>query len=579
MKHKMSIELIISSIGAALLLVSPCSAHQAFTKPYDIITINHMPGVGKVSPKKGSATAGKTVFFKTTWFDDDGWLDLDKCYFQISKTLSQNKVARFYYNPENNKLYLLNSKGKKWLGGYKPGSTEVISNNQTVLHCEQTKVVRRGNLVRVKWAIAFESSFQGEKNTYLSCEDKGGLKTDWAKIGAWNIEPLGTEPQWSMFMHDPQHTGRTSFVGPENPKLKWKFETPGKPNIPAIGSDGTIYLPVGECYLDSLDYFLYAINPDGKLNWRVQLPGPPDSTSPAISKDGTIYIHCSGPYSPGYINITGPERMLAISPAGATKWIFEFGTALTGDQSSPILGNDGTIYVGSKNVYLYAIKSNGKMKWALTPTLSSLTTSPALTPDGSTLYVYDPFNWLFAFTSDGEFIWSKQLSTTFGGTTDAPVVGPSGNIYLMPNTAFETEFYAFNPTGKIKWSFDTGYTESSTPAIGPNGTIYLGTKTLFAINPDGSQRWKFEGEGWVYGETPIVDGAGTIYWSRQGPFYAINPNGKVKWEINLDTIFDHVDRGGHDLHPVLGKNGNIYLSLVDWWDRRNGALVAYGDAK
>ena len=43
------------------------------------------------------------------------------------------------------------------------------------------------------------------------------------------------------------------------------------------------------------------------------------------------------------------------------KWSFKTGE---GVDSSPAIGNDGTIYVGSRDKNLYAINPNGSKKWA-----------------------------------------------------------------------------------------------------------------------------------------------------------------------------------------------------------------------
>jgi hypothetical protein len=66
----------------------------------------------------------------------------------------------------------------------------------------------------------------------------------------------------------------------------------------------------------------------------------PVSSSPAIGSDGTVYVGSSDKY------------LYAINPNGSQKWRF-----LTGDavHSSPAIGTDGTIYVGSDDGYLYAI--------------------------------------------------------------------------------------------------------------------------------------------------------------------------------------------------------------------------------
>ncbi|MCS7231610.1 MAG: PQQ-binding-like beta-propeller repeat protein [Elusimicrobiota bacterium] len=117
--------------------------------------------------------------------------------------------------------------------------------------------------------------------------------------------------------------------------LEWKFKTGGDVySSPAIGKDGTIYV-------GSRDDCLYAINPDGTLKWKFKT-GNWIESSPAIGKDGTIYV---GSYD---------NYLYAINPDGTLKWKFETG----GDvDSSPAIGKDGTIYVGSWDGYLYAINS------------------------------------------------------------------------------------------------------------------------------------------------------------------------------------------------------------------------------
>jgi outer membrane protein assembly factor BamB len=58
----------------------------------------------------------------------------------------------------------------------------------------------------------------------------------------------------------------------------------------------------------------------------------------------------------------------------------------------------------------------------------------------------------------------------------------------------DDKFYAINPDGSQKWRLTTEQlTVFSSPAIGADGTIYVGSHdyNLYAINPDGSQKWSF----------------------------------------------------------------------------------------
>ena len=54
---------------------------------------------------------------------------------------------------------------------------------------------------------------------------------------------------------------------------------------------------------------------------------------------------------------TKPEPTKAKATAGVKLWEFETGRAVL---SSPAIGSDGTVYVGSENGNLYAIKTDSK---------------------------------------------------------------------------------------------------------------------------------------------------------------------------------------------------------------------------
>jgi outer membrane protein assembly factor BamB len=90
---------------------------------------------------------------------------------------------------------------------------------------------------------------------------------------------------------------------------------------------------------------LYAINPDGSLKWAYSTGGDVHS-SPAVGADGTVYVGSSYPVA----------KLYAIHSDGSLKWAYT-----TGDwvRSSPAIGADGTVYVGSWDNKLYAIGPGG----------------------------------------------------------------------------------------------------------------------------------------------------------------------------------------------------------------------------
>ena len=100
-----------------------------------------------------------------------------------------------------------------------------------------------------------------------------------------------TEGSWPMFQHDPQHTGRSPFRGPEVPDLKWAITIPQSAHLysaPVIGPSGTIYVS-GAWWYETPPAFLHAINPDGSIQWQFEVGGA-ILGAPAVAADGTIYF-------------------------------------------------------------------------------------------------------------------------------------------------------------------------------------------------------------------------------------------------------------------------------------------------
>ena len=79
--------------------------------------------------------------------------------------------------------------------------------------------------------------------------------------------------------------------------------------------------------------------------WEFETGGYVDS-SPAIGSDGTVYV---GSVKGNLYAINGKS--------GVKLWEFE---TESGVRSSPAIGSDGTVYVGSKDKKLYAIKTESK---------------------------------------------------------------------------------------------------------------------------------------------------------------------------------------------------------------------------
>ncbi len=152
----------------------------------------------------------------------------------------------------------------------------------------------------------------------------------------------------------------------------------------------------------------------------------------------------------------------------------------------------------------------------------------------------------------------------------SPAVAADGTIYFGTGIYIHTDsgsLYALNPDGTEKWKRildlypnpvypkgDNGYS----PAIGADGTIYIqgATSALYAYDPQGNRLWKYENfdsypVGFEVGQrTPAISLDGTLYVSADA-LYALYPDGTRKWKFVADW--------GCRASPAIGPDGTIYV--------------------
>ena len=158
---------------------------------------------------------------------------------------------------------------------------------------------------------------------------------------------------------------------------------------------------------------------------------------------------------------------------GTQKWVFETGGSVV---SSPTIGSDGTIYVGSNDGNLYAVDRNGRLKWRF-PTGGAVHSRPAIGGDG-TIYIGSFDQYLYAINPQGGLKWRFP---TKGEINSSPIIAHDGTIYVGSH---DHHLYAINPDGRVKWTFTTGGELFSSPILGSDGTIYMASwdHRLYAIN-------------------------------------------------------------------------------------------------
>jgi len=376
-----------------------------------------------------------------------------------------------------------------------------------------------------------------------------------------------------MYMLNPQHTGLNSTLrGPANaPSITWQ-----KPFVSGnlFVSPSIAIAANGNLYLGSNDANVYAFDTAGNTlpGWPAPIPmqlndnllTSPKSlyTTPVIAPDGTLYLGSNEGF------------LYALTPHGTIKWSYRANYPL---QSSPMLDTRGTIYFGA-GTQVFAVGDAGDHAYAkwLVPftTQGNVNSSPALGQNGF-LYFGSDDGYLYAVDSfTGLEKWRFNLSlpdSRVHPIYTSATVDTSNNVIIGNGSYMDGSLNYINGiTGASIWQ--TSYDANIGPfynTVAVNGdTIYLSTIAyVYAIDRvSGQQKYKYFSEAYYY-TSPVIDASGVIYVGsittiqsapvNQGVLHALTDTGSAlirNWSYPVDN------GTGRLAPPVLGANRTLYVS-------------------
>ncbi|MCA9976485.1 MAG: PQQ-binding-like beta-propeller repeat protein [Anaerolineales bacterium] len=260
---------------------------------------------------------------------------------------------------------------------------------------------------------------------------------------------------------------------------------------------------------------------------------------------------------------TGRSPLVA-SYQGDQPWSFQTGKGIF---STPVIDENGIIYVGSADHNFYALNADGSEKWHFVT--GELIDSAAAIPrqetavDPPAILVPSGDGHLYKLNrTDGSLIWSftapdEAFNSWFEGNVQ---IGFDGTIYAG-NTNFN--YYAINADGTLRWTVPTGANAWSIGALADDGTIYWGSNDTYtyAITPDGQQKWAKMTLGFI-AASAAVGSDGTVYiGSFDSYLYALDPaTGETKWKFKTG---DHIYSSAALAEDENGRTSALYFGSTD----------------
>lgn len=322
-----------------------------------------------------------------------------------------------------------------------------------------------------------------------------------------------------MLHGGPRHTHRVAARGPRVAKVGWKANVGGP-----VATQVTVSPDERTLYAGTLDGALVALaRDDGQRRWSVPL-GDRVYSTPLVGDDGTVYVG------------TDAKKLVAVTPEGRVAWRLEVdGEADT----APTFGKDGTI-VFAAGTNVYAVRRRGDLAWRFT-TRGKVFTAPAVTDEGLVV-VGAQDDQVRAITPQGTLAWSVDLGADVDG---APVVSDDGAITVGTDKG---EIVRLDPKGSILWRTAVSGFVRGALSVARNGDVLAGTygpvPRVVRVAPDGVVRGAFSVKGTgarefgIHGG-PLEDAEGTLYFGTQeDAVYAVGTDGTVRWRFDTGGDVD-----------------------------------------
>ena len=336
-----------------------------------------------------------------------------------------------------------------------------------------------------------------------------------------------------MFRHDARNTGRGAVPGPRKGVRQWRFKTDGYIySSPVVSADGTIHF-------GSEDNRLYAVAPNGVLSWSYEA-GERVYAPPAIGPEEAVYF------------VSGDRRIYNLSSGGAFLWSYE----AQGDLSSaPTVDGDGRVYAGSWDNTLYVLDSGGALEWSYTDGWP-ISCQPALGADGRVRYG----TWgsrINSLTSAGALEWSFAA---WGGIDTAVSLGPDDEVYFA--CPYQRLLAALSSSGTFLWSYYSAENFFTSPAVGASGTVYGGAydNVLYAFDPSGALSWSYDTGVPMSLSSPALDSDGAVYvgtlaFSGPAMMLCLSSAGEFTWSYRTS--------GDITSSPAIGLDERLYVGAMD----------------
>ncbi|MBI3926905.1 MAG: PQQ-like beta-propeller repeat protein [Armatimonadetes bacterium] len=285
------------------------------------------------------------------------------------------------------------------------------------------------------------------------------------------------------------HAGLRAYTS--TGKQKWSHPEMGTFQSPPV------LTPAGELVAGNYQGEIWRLTRDGEILWSGSVPGHVNGEF-GIGPGGEVYAV----EDPGKLHAFGPDGERTWGPLEEYQDQVHIGTGVVATPEGPVLTTGW-----SSNVHCRDPRT-GQSLWEYSAALGRrrqpgdesgwgntlLSSTPALSPDGKTIYVAGMGGLLTALDRDGNKLWAVEtgLEVPHSGVQ----VVEDGTIYVGGERPGGVN--AYNPDGELLWSYHTKDPNANAAISVRGNLVYLATSQgeVHALSADAlAHRAELQGAG------------------------------------------------------------------------------------
>lgn len=340
------------------------------------------------------------------------------------------------------------------------------TNEQSPLH------ITTGNAIFSTPVIdADENVYIGSADEYFYCIDTRRRCVAWRRKTDGIIDSAGClDDRGAVYV--PSGDASIYQLSTADGSVSWRMnllERATKTSSTIFWWEGNVVQgPNGWLFAGNDDFCLYAISPDGHVQWSM-LTALQIWSAPAF-QDDLLYV------------ASFDMCLYAVEwRTGRMVWCARLHNVLT---ASPAVGDDGTVYVSCFGGYTYALDGRtGRRRWTARVG-GSIYASAALTPDGGVWIGSGNGHLTCLDQKTGGARWTYDANCPIWSSASIGIDPHAPEDFLGYVGTTNGELLALRPTGEVRWRYDVG---GHMPGrrVGLNASIALGTRGLATATTDG----------------------------------------------------------------------------------------------